>query len=88
MNNCMSYVDAHLINLLHQEVEAVKMQNILYNRVNLIMIFQLWYETCTNISAGTELVLGPREALNLQDMFGDTTSADEKSDRETGIECV
>lgn len=48
------------------------------------MFLQLWYETCTNISTGTELVLGPREALNLQDMFGDTTSADEKSDRETG----
>ncbi|XP_063931759.1 transcription factor hamlet-like isoform X5 [Zophobas morio] len=44
---------------------------------------QLWYETCMDIPAGTELVLGPREPLNLQDMFGDSTSADEKSDRET-----
>lgn len=46
--------------------------------------FQLWYETCVDIPHGTELVLGPREPLNLQDMFGDSTSADEKSDRETG----
>jgi hypothetical protein len=45
---------------------------------------QLWYETCVDIPHGTELVLGPREPLNLQDMFGDSTSADEKSDRETG----
>lgn len=37
-----------------------------------------------DISAGTELVLGKREPLNLQDMFGDSTSADERSDRETG----
>jgi ecotropic virus integration site 1 protein len=44
---------------------------------------QLWYETCVDIPHGTELVLGPREPLNLQDMFGDSTSADEKSDRET-----
>ncbi|XP_044759685.1 transcription factor hamlet-like isoform X1 [Coccinella septempunctata] len=44
---------------------------------------QLWYETCMEIPTGTELVLGPREPLNLQDMFGDSTSADEKSDRET-----
>ncbi|KAL3274021.1 hypothetical protein HHI36_015439 [Cryptolaemus montrouzieri] len=44
---------------------------------------QLWYETCTEISSGTELILGPREPLNLQDMFGDSNSADERSDRET-----
>lgn len=37
-----------------------------------------------DISKGEELVMGPREPLNLQDMFGDSNSADEKSDRETG----
>lgn len=37
-----------------------------------------------DIPMGKELVLAPREPLNLQDMFGDSTSADEKSDRETG----
>lgn len=37
-----------------------------------------------DINAGTELILEPREPLNLQDMFGDSTSADERSDRETG----
>lgn len=37
-----------------------------------------------DIPAGGELVLGPREALNLQDMFADSMSADDRSDRETG----
>ncbi|CAG9812850.1 unnamed protein product [Phaedon cochleariae] len=44
---------------------------------------QLWYETFQDIPAGTELTLAPREPLNLQDMFGDSPSADERSDRET-----
>ncbi|XP_044272556.1 transcription factor hamlet-like isoform X2 [Tribolium madens] len=44
---------------------------------------QLWYETCIDIPNGAELIMGPREPLNLQDMFGDSVSADEKSDRET-----
>ncbi|KYB25847.1 Transcription factor hamlet-like Protein [Tribolium castaneum] len=44
---------------------------------------QLWYETCVDIPNGAELIMGPREPLNLQDMFSDSVSADEKSDRET-----
>ncbi|VEN45468.1 unnamed protein product [Callosobruchus maculatus] len=44
---------------------------------------QLWYETFRDIPHGTELILGPREPLNLQDMFSDSTSADETADRET-----
>ncbi|GJQ66795.1 hypothetical protein Trydic_g9297, partial [Trypoxylus dichotomus] len=44
---------------------------------------QLWYEIVLDIPAGTELLLEPKEPLNLQDMFGDSTSADERSDRET-----
>ncbi|CAH1995376.1 unnamed protein product [Acanthoscelides obtectus] len=44
---------------------------------------QLWYEAVKDISGGTELILGPREPLNLQDMFGDSPSADETADRET-----
>ncbi|XP_044272558.1 histone-lysine N-methyltransferase MECOM-like isoform X4 [Tribolium madens] len=46
---------------------------------------QLWYETCIDIPNGAELIMGPREPLNLQDMFGDSVSADEKSDRETVV---
>lgn len=45
---------------------------------------QLLYETIMDVPAGSELVLEPREPLNLQDMFGDSNSADERSDRETG----
>lgn len=37
-----------------------------------------------DIQTGVEMILEPREPLNLQDMFGDSTSADERSDRETG----
>nr|XP_015838045.1 PREDICTED: transcription factor hamlet [Tribolium castaneum] len=44
---------------------------------------KLWYETCVDIPNGAELIMGPREPLNLQDMFSDSVSADEKSDRET-----
>ncbi|XP_017774324.1 PREDICTED: transcription factor hamlet-like isoform X2 [Nicrophorus vespilloides] len=44
---------------------------------------KLWYETCMDIPSGAELILEPREPLYLQDMFGDSTSADERSDRET-----
>lgn len=49
-----------------------------------VLFFQLWYEAFADVPAGTELILEPREPLNLQDMFGDSTSADERSDRETG----
>ncbi|KAI4457222.1 zinc finger protein [Holotrichia oblita] len=44
---------------------------------------ELWYEIVLDIAAGSELLLEPKEPLNLQDMFGDSTSADERSDRET-----
>lgn len=47
--------------------------------------FQLWYETCTDIRTGSELVLGSKEPLDLQDMFGDpNASADDFASRETG----
>ena len=39
----------------------------------------------TEVHVGVELLLEQKEPLNLQDMFGDSTSADEKSDRETGM---
>lgn len=44
---------------------------------------QLWYETYIDIPSGGELMLGPREPLNLQDMFADSTTSDDRSDRET-----
>ncbi|CAG9860591.1 unnamed protein product [Phyllotreta striolata] len=44
---------------------------------------QLWYETAKDVPTDCELVLTPKEPLSLQDMFGDSTSADERSDRET-----
>lgn len=55
-----------------------------YNEFFQTLFFQLWYETYQDIPAGAELCLSPKEPLNLQDMFGDSNSADEKSDRETG----
>ncbi|KAK4873680.1 hypothetical protein RN001_013040 [Aquatica leii] len=46
---------------------------------------QLWYETCVDISVGTELVLGSKEPLDLQEMFGDpNASIDDFASRETG----
>ncbi|XP_066153547.1 transcription factor hamlet isoform X2 [Euwallacea fornicatus] len=44
---------------------------------------QVWYETFVDVPAGEELFLGPKEALNLQDMFADSTTSDDRSDRET-----
>lgn len=41
----------------------------------------MWYETTRDIGPGEELVLGPREPLQLQDMLGDAVTSD---DRETG----
>uniref|UniRef100_A0A1Y1L9R5 C2H2-type domain-containing protein n=1 Tax=Photinus pyralis TaxID=7054 RepID=A0A1Y1L9R5_PHOPY len=47
--------------------------------------FQLWYETCVDIPAGHELILGSKEPLDLQDMFGDANaSIDDFASRETG----
>lgn len=51
--------------------------------INLFFCLQLWYETCIDIPAGSELML-VKEPLNLKDMFADSMSADERSDRETG----
>ncbi|KAF5296605.1 hypothetical protein FQA39_LY12433 [Lamprigera yunnana] len=46
---------------------------------------QLWYETIVEIPAGSELVLGSKEPLDLQDMFGDpNASIDDFASRETG----
>ncbi|KAF2902873.1 hypothetical protein ILUMI_03315 [Ignelater luminosus] len=46
---------------------------------------QLWYETCGDIPVGGELILGSKEPLNLQDMFGDSNaSTDDFASRETG----
>ncbi|XP_030758572.1 histone-lysine N-methyltransferase PRDM16-like isoform X2 [Sitophilus oryzae] len=44
---------------------------------------QLWYETISDITSGSKLLLGPREPLNLQDLFADSSTGDERSDRET-----
>jgi hypothetical protein len=45
---------------------------------------QIFYETTAELGAGEELLLGPREPLQL-DMFGESTTASEdRSDRETG----
>ena len=45
---------------------------------------QIFYETTTELGAGEELLLGPREPVQL-DMFGESTTASEdRSDRETG----
>ncbi|CAH0564476.1 unnamed protein product [Brassicogethes aeneus] len=39
---------------------------------------ELWYETCSNISLGTELILA-KEPLNLQDMYGEAISAERET---------
>lgn len=44
----------------------------------------MWYETCRDVNSGEELLLGPREPLQLQDILGDSTASDDRSDRETG----
>lgn len=44
----------------------------------------MWYETCKDVNIGEELLLGPREPLQLQDILGDSTTSDDRSDRETG----
>jgi hypothetical protein len=45
---------------------------------------QVFYETTAELGAGEELLLGPREPVQL-DMFGESTTASEdRSDRETG----
>jgi hypothetical protein len=45
---------------------------------------QIFYETTAEVGPGEELVLGPREPLQL-DMFGEsTTTSEDRSDRETG----
>ena len=45
---------------------------------------QIFYETTAELGAGEELLLGPREPVQL-DMFGESTTASEdRSDRETG----
>jgi hypothetical protein len=47
---------------------------------------QIFYETTAELGSGEELLLGPREPLQL-DMFGEsTTTSEDRSDRETG-EC-
>lgn len=43
------------------------------------------YEAIRDINCGEELLMGFREPLQLQDMFGENTTED-RSDRETG-EC-
>jgi hypothetical protein len=45
---------------------------------------QIFYETTAELGAGEELLVGPREPVQL-DMFGESTTASEdRSDRETG----
>lgn len=41
------------------------------------------YETVRYIGEGEELLMGPREPLQLQDMLGENTT-DDRTDRETG----
>ncbi|XP_048519652.1 transcription factor hamlet isoform X3 [Dendroctonus ponderosae] len=44
---------------------------------------EVWYETIVDIAAGDEICLGPKALLNLKDMFADSTTSDDRSDRET-----
>ncbi|KAK0081111.1 hypothetical protein PV326_007850 [Microctonus aethiopoides] len=44
---------------------------------------QVVYETVRYIGEGEELLMGPREPLQLQDMLGENTT-DDRTDRETG----
>lgn len=49
-----------------------------------VSCLQMWYETNKDVNIGEELVLGPREPLQLQDILGDSAASDDRSDRETG----
>jgi hypothetical protein len=45
---------------------------------------QIFYETTAELESGEELLLGPREPLQL-DVFGESaTTSEDRSDRETG----
>ncbi|XP_033611519.1 histone-lysine N-methyltransferase MECOM isoform X3 [Cryptotermes secundus] len=49
----------------------------------LLLAGQIFYETTAEVGSGEELLLGPREPLQL-DMFGEsTTTSEDRSDRET-----
>ncbi|XP_011302457.1 PR domain zinc finger protein 16-like isoform X2 [Fopius arisanus] len=56
--------------------QAVNMRHVLIGG-------EIVYEAVRDISTGEELLMGPREPLQLQDMHGDNTNED-RSDRETG----
>lgn len=43
----------------------------------------MFYETIRDIAVGEELLMGPREPLQLNDMFGDNTT-EERNYKETG----
>lgn len=51
----------------------------------IIVIFKVYYETFVDISPGEELTLVAKEPLNLRDMFADSTTSDDRSDKETGM---
>ncbi|XP_065174278.1 histone-lysine N-methyltransferase MECOM isoform X2 [Atheta coriaria] len=53
------------------------------NTTHLIQGGQLWYATIREIQQGCEFVLEPKGPLNLQELYGDSVSADDRSDRET-----
>lgn len=52
--------------------------------IRISIVLQMWYETNRDIASGEELILGPREPLQLQDVLGDSVTSDDRSDRETG----
>ncbi|XP_068082759.1 transcription factor hamlet [Anabrus simplex] len=47
-----------------------------------ILARQIFYETTKDVGASEELLLGPREPLQL-DMFGESTTSEERSDKES-----
>ncbi|KAL1497214.1 hypothetical protein ABEB36_008211 [Hypothenemus hampei] len=53
------------------------------NVKHLLIKGQVWYETLVDILAGQELILGPKDVLNLEDMLVDSTTTDDRTDRET-----
>ncbi|XP_069668872.1 transcription factor hamlet-like isoform X2 [Periplaneta americana] len=57
-------------------------QSEVQNVRTLLLAGQIFYETTADVAAGEELLLGPREPLQL-DMFGESTTSEDRSDRET-----
>ncbi|XP_060521737.1 histone-lysine N-methyltransferase PRDM16-like isoform X2 [Cylas formicarius] len=52
------------------------------NTRHLLVNGQLWYETIIKIPPGGEMILGPKEPLNIRDMYADSESVDVLPDKD------